>query len=106
MSKTFRRYELLIPLRFNDGTDVPESAIAQTLLQLREQFGAVSSETQIIRGHWEYQGQIFRDDHFRLFVDVADTEENRQFFIRFKDVLKQRFQQIDIWLTSHPVEVL
>lgn len=106
MSKTFRRYELLIPLRFNNGSDVPESAIAQTILQLREHFGAVSAETQIIRGHWEFHGQVFRDDHFRLFVDVADTEENRKFFIDIKELLKQRFQQIDIWLTSHPVEVL
>jgi hypothetical protein len=106
MSRSFRRYELLIPLKFNDGTDVPETAVAETLLQLRQRFGAVSSETQVIRGHWEFQGQIYRDDLFRLFVDVADTEENRRFFIDLKETLKERFKQIDIWLTSHPIEVI
>jgi hypothetical protein len=106
MSASYRRYELLIPLRFNDGQAVPNSAVAETLIELRNRFGAVSAETQIIRGHWEFQGEIFRDEHFRLFVDVEDTTANREFFLQFKAILKQRFQQIDIWLTSHPLDVL
>jgi hypothetical protein len=106
MSASFRRYEILIPLRFNDGREVPESFLAETLLELRNQFGAVSSETQIIRGLWEYQGQVYRDEHFRLFLDVADSEANRQFFVQLKETLKSRFEQIDIWLTSHSIEVL
>jgi hypothetical protein len=77
-----------------------------TVLQLRMRFGAVSSETQIIRGLWESQGQIYRDENFRIFVDVEDPDENRRFFIGFKETLKKRFQQLDIWLTSHPIEVL
>jgi hypothetical protein len=106
MSTSYRRYELLIPLQFNDGSPVPETTIAETLLQLRMRFGAVSSETQIIRGLWESQGQIYRDENFRIFVDVEDPDENRRFFIGFKETLKKRFQQLDIWLTSHPIEVL
>jgi hypothetical protein len=50
MSKQFRRFEILLPLRFNDGQSVPDELIADTLLELREQFGAVSCETQTIRG--------------------------------------------------------
>jgi hypothetical protein len=52
MSSSYRRYEILLPLRFNDGQPVPDELIADTLLELRQQFGAVSSETQIIRGYW------------------------------------------------------
>ncbi len=106
MSISFRRYEMLIPLRFNDGRAVPESSVADTLLELRERFGAVSSETQIISGQWESQGQVYRDEHFRIFIDVEDSVENRQFFLRLKNRLKLRFDQIDIWMTSHPVDVL
>jgi hypothetical protein len=42
----------------------------------------------------------------RLFVDVADTPENRQYFRQFKEQVKTDFQQLDIWLTSHPIDVL
>lgn len=106
MNTSFRRYELLIPLRFNDGQPVPESAVADTLLELRKRFGAVSSETQVIRGLWEFQGQVYRDEHFRVFVDVEDSDENRKFFLEFKERMKARFQQLDLWLVSHPLDVL
>jgi hypothetical protein len=50
MSISGRRFELLLPLRFNDGRPVPEALIADALVALRHQFGAVSSETQRIEG--------------------------------------------------------
>jgi len=39
-------------------------------------------------------------------VDVPDTAANRQFFIRFKETLKERFQQLDIWVTTFPIELI
>ena len=106
MSDTFRRFEILLPLRFNDGTSVPNELIAQTLFELEQKFGAVSSETQTIQGLWRHQGQSFRDDLFRVFVDVSDTPENLEFFRSFKERLKLRFEQIDIWVTTYPIEVV
>ena len=87
-----RRYEVLLPLRFNDGQPVSDALLAETVLELRQRFGAVSSETQIIQGHWENEGLVFRDQLARVFVDVPDTPDNRQFFIRLKERLKSRFQ--------------
>jgi hypothetical protein len=101
-----RRFEVLLPLRFNDGTAVPGDAIADTLLELEQRFGAVSCETQTIRGQWRHEGQSYRDDLIRVFVDVADEPESRQYFIEFKERLKARFQQLDIWMTTHLIEVL
>jgi hypothetical protein len=59
MSRAFRRFEILLPLRFNDGHPVPDGLIADTLLELREQFGAISAETQTIHGVWQHEGQSF-----------------------------------------------
>ena len=106
MSGTFRRFEVLLPLRFNDGRPVADDLIAETLLELREKFGAVSCESQPIRGHWEHQGQVYRDDLVRVFVDAPDQPENRQFFLEFKERAKARFQQIDLWMTTYLVDVL
>ena len=76
------------------------------MLKLRGHFGAVSWESQTIQGQWQHEGIIYRDDLVRLFVDVADTAENRQFFLQFKEQIKTDFQQLDIWLTSYPIDVL
>jgi hypothetical protein len=93
-------------VRFNDGQPVPDDLLADTLLELRQQFGAVSSETQIIRGLWQHEGQSYRDDLVRVFVDAPDVPESRQFFLDLKERLKARFQQLDIWMTTYPIEVL
>jgi hypothetical protein len=106
MSKPYRRYEALLPLLFNDGKPVPEDLIADTLLELEQRFGAVSSETQTICGRWQHEGVGYRDDLLRIFVDVPDEPEARQFFAEYKERLKARFQQLDIWMTTYPVEVL
>lgn len=101
-----RRYEILLPQRLNDGAPVPREVFAEVLLELRRRFGAVSCETQIIQGVWENQGTVFHDDLVRVFVDVSDTAANRHFFVGFKEQLKSRFQQLDIWLTTYPIEAL
>lgn len=106
MNSAFRRFEILLPLRFNDARPVPEDLIADTLLELRERFGAVSCETQTIRGVWQHEGQVFRDDLVRVFVDTPDLPESREFFRQFKERIKSRFDQIDIWMTTYPIEIL
>ncbi len=106
MSRQLRRFEVLLPLRLNDGTPVPDAAVADTLIELEERFGAVSCETQTIRGRWRAEGQTYRDDLIRVFVDADDHPEHREFFVAFKGVLKARFQQLDIWMTTYLIEVL
>jgi hypothetical protein len=93
MSSLQRRFEILLPQQFNDGSPVPNELVGQTIVELRVRFGALSSETQIIRGIWEYEGKSFRDDLIRIFIDVADTPENQQFFREYKDQLKARFSR-------------
>ena len=104
MSNAFRRYEILLPQRYNDGSPVPDEIFGDALLELRQRFGSVSSETQIIRGYWQHEGQLYRDELTRVFVDVPDTPENSQFFLEFKERLKTQFRQIDIWMTTHPID--
>ena len=106
MSKSYQRFEILLPLKYNDGQPVPNKLIGATILELRQRFGAISSETQTIHGSWSHLGEVYRDDLIRVFVDVEDKRAARKFFIAFKENLKQRFQQLEIWITSYPIEVL
>ena len=106
MTGSSRRFEILLPLRSNDGKPVPDSLLVDVALELERQFGAVSSETQIIRGLWNKDGVTFRDEPVRVFVDVPDTPEHRQFFVGFKERLKSSFGQLEIWITTFPIEVI
>jgi hypothetical protein len=106
MSRSFRRYEILLPLKFNDGQPVPDELIGTTLNELRGEFGAISSETQTIHGIWSHLGEEFQDELIRVFVDVEQERDATDFFLGFKEELKQRFQQLDIWITTYRIDVL
>ena len=42
MRSGYRGFEILLPLTFNDACPVPDELVADTLLELRQQFGAAS----------------------------------------------------------------
>jgi hypothetical protein len=46
-----RRYEIFLPRRFNDGSEVPDEVIIDAVLELRRRFGAVSCDTQTVQGY-------------------------------------------------------
>ena len=62
MSSTWRRFELLLPLEFNDGREVPSEWLAEAVIEIADHFGAVSYETQRVEGHWRREGVVYRDN--------------------------------------------
>ena len=50
MSSKWRRFEVLLPLQFNDGRDVPTEWLAEAVLEIVGYFGAASYETQKLEG--------------------------------------------------------
>jgi hypothetical protein len=51
MSSKWRRFEVMLRLQFNDGCSVPPEWIADAVLEVVDQFGAASYETQKLEGH-------------------------------------------------------
>jgi len=100
------RFEILLPLFYNDGRAVERRKFVITDDELVRSFGATSTDTVVVRGQWLYQSTTFSDQLVRIRIDVDDTPENWQKMREFKDVLKRRFEQLEIWITSHRIDVL
>ncbi|MFL6211844.1 MAG: hypothetical protein ACJ74W_23565 [Pyrinomonadaceae bacterium] len=105
MSSRWRRFEVLLPLQFNDGRDVPSEWLAEAVLEIADYFGAASYETQKVEGHWRHGGVLYRDDLVRIVVDVPDSVKHRQWMKDFKSRWQQRLEQIELWLVSYRIEV-
>jgi hypothetical protein len=90
MSSRWRRFEVLLPLRFNDGSEVPGDWLSEAVLEVVESFGAASYETQKVEGHWRHSGIMYRDDLVRAVVDVPDLPKNRKRMRDFKSRWKSR----------------
>jgi len=105
MNSRLRRFEILLPLQFNDGREIPADWLAEAVLEIVENFDAASYETQKVEGHWRNQGVLYRDNLVKIVVDVPDTEENREWMRDFKKRWKEKLEQLDLWLVSYAIDV-
>jgi hypothetical protein len=105
MSSRWRRFEVLLPLQFNDGRDVPAEWLAEAVLEIVDYSGAASYETQKVEGHWRHGGVLYRDDLVRIIVDMPDSTKNRRWMKDFKDRWRERLEQVELWMVSYRIEV-
>jgi hypothetical protein len=105
MSSKWRRFEVLLPLQFNDGRPVPSDWLAEAVLEVADHFGAASYETQKVEGHWRHGGVLYRDNLVKVVVDVPDSANNRRWMKEFKGRWKVRLEQVELWLVSYRIEI-
>ena len=105
MTSKWRRFEVLLPLQFNDGRQVPPEWLAEAVLEIVDHFGAASYETQRVEGHWRHGGVLYRDDLVKIVVDVPDTAPNRRWMRDYKSRWKAKLDQLELWLVSFKIEL-
>ena len=101
-----KRYEMHLPLKYNDGRPMEDEKFHETREELIVRFDAVSFLPGAVQGTWIHEGTRYDDDTRRVLIDVEDTPENHEFFVNFKAILCERFQQVEIYSASYPVEIL
>jgi hypothetical protein len=104
-----RRFEILLPSSFNDGRLVADGCprcVPESLAETFARFGAFTFRPGVARGSWAGDdGQRYEDTLSVLNVDVDDTPENLAWIGHLKAHLLARFEQLEIYVTSYPVEV-
>ncbi|MBI3271182.1 MAG: hypothetical protein HYZ53_19415 [Planctomycetes bacterium] len=105
MSSKWRRFEVLLPIKRNDGTSVPEEWLAEAVFEIVDHFGAATYETQNVEGHWRHAGVLYRDDLVKLVVDVPESARNRKWMTQFKGRWKLRLGQLELWMVSYQIEL-
>jgi hypothetical protein len=101
-----KRFEILLPLNYNDGRPIEREKFLLTHRELVRQFGATTADTTRASGTWIYRGTLYEDLLIRVTIDSSDPEEARTFIRQYKEVLKARFEQLDIWITAHDVDLI
>lgn len=100
------RFEILLPLYYNDGRQIEQEKFTQTDEELVAHFGATSTNTVIVKGHWKYRSTLYEDRLIRVRIDAEENEEDKTFLKEYKEVLKVRFEQEDIWITAQQINVI
>ena len=100
------RCALLLPLYYNDGRTMAPEKFLHTDEELVAQCGATSTDSVVVSGRWMYQSTLYEDTLMRVRVDGEDLPVYWDFFRSYKEILKQRFAQEDIWITASRIEVI
>jgi hypothetical protein len=95
-----------LPLTHNDGRPVSQDKFQQTRDELIAHFGALSMSAFAVIGAWVHEGTRYEDELRRFTVDVEDSPENQVFMAAYKKTLLERFEQIEIYMVSFPVEII
>ena len=100
------KVEILVPIFYNNGTNVEAEKYRILFEELVMQFGAVSSEdNNVINGYWinPQNNKAYADKNKVYWIIVSDTEENRQYFINLQNKLESLFKQESILIYFTPV---
>jgi hypothetical protein len=98
--------EILVPIFYNNGTNVEAEKYRILFEELVKQFGAVSSEdNNVINGFWinPQDNKAYADKNKVYWIIVPDTEENRQYFANLQNKLESLFDQESILIYFTPV---
>lgn len=103
-----RKYEIYLPLKYNDGKAIESEKITAVWDELADVFGGVtvSSLSAPYQGRWKYGGVEYLDDIIKVEVVSANDRAAKTFFKESKERLKQSLRQIDILITTHGIQVI
>ena len=103
-----RRYEIYLPLKYNDGKEIESEKIKQISEELIGRFGAitVSSRSSPYQGTWKYGGVEYIDDIIKIDVVTSGDKITKKFLKDFKERIKKSLRQKDILITTHGIQVI
>ena len=103
-----KKYEIYLPLKYNDGREIEAEKIKQIREELISVFGAltVSSQSAPYQGTWKYGGVDFIDDIIKVEIIAGADKKTQRFFRQFKVRLKRLLKQIDILITAQDIHTI
>ena len=102
------KYEIYLPLKYNNAIDIEPERLEEIQQQLIAVFGAMtlSSLSAPLQGKWRYGGVEFVDDIIRIEIITREDWDSNQFFKNFKRRLKRNLRQIDILITLQYIHTI
>jgi hypothetical protein len=101
-----KEYDIFIPLRYNDGSQIEARKYKELQARLLEYFNGFTFFPQPNEGFWRMGDVTYRDEIVIYRVVTTKARPARRFLRQLKQELKQVFQQEEIFIVERDVEVL
>jgi hypothetical protein len=96
--------QILLPIRFPDGSGVPPESFARVRVELTERFGGVTAYSRSpATGLWKpTDTEIERD--LVIMIEVVVDGFDRDWWARYREQLEQRFGQEEVLARAIAIE--
>lgn len=98
-----KEYDIFVPLFYNNGSPIEPTKFQELQGMLLEQFEGLTYFPQANQGFWKFGNITYRDEIVIYRVISQDSGASREFLSKFKEHLKQEFQQLDILIIERDV---
>ena len=107
MPKSARRYDIYLPLTFNDGRPVDDYKFQGVEARLLGRFGGVTAQQHDFpfRGIWRNESQIYVDQVVVMTVLDFRSRGSTAFIAALKRHLVREFEQLEILITETSLQV-
>ena len=111
MPQIAKCYDIYLPIKYNDGTEIEIEKYGEVENELLDQFGGVTSvrHENPLRGLWKSGESVYHDEIivFTVIDFTYDGSGERDRFLRdYKEILKQRFEQEEVLITAQLLEII
>jgi hypothetical protein len=97
------RFDFYVPRSYNDGSPIEDEKFVLTRREIIQRLRALSwmgdAGDPPIQGFWEHEGTEYYDRNDWVTVCTPREQEHKDWFQAYKETLKERFQQLEIFLS-------
>jgi len=107
MPRSARRYDLYLPLTYNDGRPIEDENFDAVERRLLAQFGGLTVQQRDfpLRGIWQGETRLYFDQVILMTVLDFRRQGSTRFLKQLKTDLLEQFAQLEILLTESPLRV-
>jgi hypothetical protein len=107
MARSARRYDLYLPLTYNDGRPIEDEKFDAVERRLLERFGGLTSQQRDfpLRGIWQGETRLYFDQVILMTVLDFRRRGSTRFPAQLKTALLQEFDQEALLITESPLRV-
>ena len=107
MPRSARRYDVYLPLTYNDGRPIADQVFREVHGRLLARFGGLTAQQRDfpLQGIWQGGARLYLDQVIVITVLDFRRQGSTRFITQLKQALLSEFEQLDILITEQPLRV-
>ncbi len=108
-SRSCIRYEILLPTNDNNENPIPQKNFILVGSEIVKNLGNYTIDSNFYIGTWSMKdGKLTTDETIKVIIDIPESSRKttNKVLLEYKEKLKKRFKQEEIYIVSYQIEVL